>query len=76
MKDLVLEEDGEVGASSLLRKKPVSSEENKCKGYFLGGKEHGIEEDGKVRASSLLCKKPVSSEENTCKDHFLEVKEL
>eukprot|EP00957_Ditylum_brightwellii_P020728 1562662-Ditylum_brightwellii.AAC.1 len=38
--------DGEVGASLLLSKKPVSSEENTCKEHFLGLKELVVEEDG------------------------------
>eukprot|EP00957_Ditylum_brightwellii_P015679 1182798-Ditylum_brightwellii.AAC.1 len=53
VKEHAIKEDGEVGASLLLSKKPVSSEENTCKEHFLGGKEHVIEDDGEVRASLL-----------------------
>jgi hypothetical protein len=70
VKELAIEEDGEVGASLLLSKKPVSSEENTCKQDCLVVKEHAIEEDEEVKPS-LHCVMPVSLEENTCKDNNL-----
>eukprot|EP00957_Ditylum_brightwellii_P036955 2797171-Ditylum_brightwellii.AAC.1 len=51
-KEPALVEDGEVGASSLHSKKPVSSEEFMCKEHFQGWKEPKLEEDGEVGASS------------------------
>eukprot|EP00957_Ditylum_brightwellii_P093673 7132846-Ditylum_brightwellii.AAC.1 len=61
----MIKEDGEVGASLLLSKKPISSQENTCKEDCLEVKELAIKEDGEVGASLLLSKKPVSSQENT-----------
>eukprot|EP00957_Ditylum_brightwellii_P045168 3424700-Ditylum_brightwellii.AAC.1 len=51
-KELAIEEDGEVGASSLLSKKPISSEENTCKEHFLEVKEHAINEVGHLHFAS------------------------
>eukprot|EP00957_Ditylum_brightwellii_P114922 8764287-Ditylum_brightwellii.AAC.1 len=58
VKEFVTKEDGEIRASLLLSKKPVSSEESTCMDNCLGAKEHAIEEDGEVRASLLLSEKP------------------
>eukprot|EP00957_Ditylum_brightwellii_P171200 13032755-Ditylum_brightwellii.AAC.1 len=58
VKELAIEEDGEVWASLLLSNKPVSSQDVMCMYNCLGVKELAIKEDGKVRASLLLSNKP------------------
>eukprot|EP00957_Ditylum_brightwellii_P073557 5589376-Ditylum_brightwellii.AAC.1 len=55
-KELVIKDDGEVRASLLLSKKPVSSEDNTCMDDCLEVKKLVSEEDGEVGASLLLSK--------------------
>eukprot|EP00957_Ditylum_brightwellii_P181661 13838833-Ditylum_brightwellii.AAC.1 len=55
VKELAINENGEVGASLRLCNKPVSSQENTCKEDCLEVKELAIKEDGEVTASLHLC---------------------
>eukprot|EP00957_Ditylum_brightwellii_P104166 7934454-Ditylum_brightwellii.AAC.1 len=72
VKEIGIEEDGEVRASLRLCVVPVSSEEIMCKDDCFEVKELAIKEDTEVEASLLLCKKPVSSEEIMCKEDCLD----